>query len=407
MTYCFGMIVIMLCVQPSSEEAGSFLSTDKPLLNGVPPGAGISIVVDLPVNADGAYVVDLASADGDIPLVISLTGLESMRRDGYSVRAAQFFIEYAVAPCGGEDIPFLVTDIKPGWPGESEGGDSSAFQLEIATLDEPPADSSEIGSIGYAVGVPPEQQAAVGDSALATITIRAVASGTMTLWFRSPDILPLAMLADDEGGALLPPSLELVPVDEAEAIQIIFDNEPPELIAPADAFVPSGGLINPVYTGEPFARDACSSVALTDFLDEVEVPGCEGFSRIRRHWIAVDEADNAATADQLITIGDWLDIDDNGVPDPCEEGDQPPDDTQPPTSNATPPTNDNFIPGGPAGIPAANQELIDAPTSGCCGVGSCGAVSPAFVPVLLLSSSFLRRRTRAPRRLRTKLPRDP
>ncbi len=224
--------------------------------------------------------------------------------------------------------------------------------------------------------------------------IEIIAPGDMTLWFRSPEVLPATMLADDEGGGLLPPDLQLSPPLEGEAVHIVYDNVPPEITAPPDVFIPWDGSIDPANTGNAVAQDAFSEVASIDYIDEAEVQGCEGYARIRRTWRAADAMGNFASAAQLITLGDWSDANNNGIPDPCETSAQPPDEETPPFPDTVAPTGEGARTPDPAGLPSAEQELLDILTSGACGSGTCGAISPALVPGLLLGCARLRLRYR-------------
>ncbi len=84
---------------------------------------------------------------------------------------------------------------------------------------------------------------------------------------------------------------------------IVKDLVKPDIICPGPVTIGCGqDYNNPALTGQPFATDNCS-VASTTVSNQVNLNNC-GNGTVTRLWTAKDQSNNAATCQQIVTIGD-------------------------------------------------------------------------------------------------------
>ena len=100
-------------------------------------------------------------------------------------------------------------------------------------------------------------------------------------------------------------TIELTVTDQSgqtsscEAIVMIDDVTPPEIVCPGDMVLECPANTSPEATGFATATDNCTVDPAIDFADMTE-PGCGGTETIMRTWTATDESGNTADCLQVI-----------------------------------------------------------------------------------------------------------
>lgn len=188
-------------------------------------------------------------------------------------------------------------------------------------------------------------------------------------------------------------------IDQIVVTVNLIDIEAPVIECPTDVTVAAGSTITPAVVGSPNATDDFDGAPSLTFSDAVVDSACPVSVIVRRTWTARDDAGNAATCLQRISILDD-DTDGDGTVD-CEDVD-PNDPTvggQPGIGgngggNENGNDNGNGLENGPGVIggnggvdPETGQPV---PTDECCGGGM-----PAMMPFMLLGWRRKRRQRKS------------
>lgn len=219
------------------------------------------------------------------------------------IRAAQLFLQYTADVCpAGTQLAFAGFTAEPGGP----GADASPFQLQVTPgMHVPPLPGGAAGDVGYLVSVPFAEPQSACDETLATFAWTPAAEGRLVVWLRSPGTAPVTQLASDDGGAIAPPELVLVPGADTAPLVISVDFTAPVVTAPPGGFAGGPGSLPPAATtyagfvaAGGAASDNCTPVSALA-VSSSDLPQDEA---VVRTYTITDECGNSTHVDQVFTI---------------------------------------------------------------------------------------------------------